>query len=283
MRSLLFVPAHKIDYLNKLKKNNYPDAIALDLEDAVPTSKKKVGIKKICSLFNKTKNFDYQVYIRIDAEDKALDKTVKKIIHKKLTGIILPKINTPQDVINFEKKINNAEINKKIKKKLKLFILVETTKAVLNLEKIALSSKRIGGLIFGEEDLTNDLNHLSLRENPNSNYIKSKINLVAKSNNLIAIETPYLYPKNAKGLKEHIKLSLKFCFDGLLLIHSNQIKITNNLYKPNIKDYEASKKILSSNKSNKYEGQNISLLRGKLVGPPMIKRAKKIILNFLKK
>ena len=78
-------------------------------------------------------------------------------------------------------------------------------------------------------------------------------------------------------------MSKKFCFDGLLLIHSNQIKMANNLYKPNIEDYKVSKKIVSSNKSSKYEGQNISLLKGKLVGPPMIKRAKKIIINYNKK
>ena len=32
MRSLLFIPAHKINYVDKLKKNSYPDAIAFDLD-----------------------------------------------------------------------------------------------------------------------------------------------------------------------------------------------------------------------------------------------------------
>jgi citrate lyase beta subunit len=147
---------------------------------------------------------------------------------------------------------------------------------------IATSSRRIKGLMFGEEDLMNDLNHLSFKNNPNTDFIRTKINLVAKSNNLISIDTPYLYPKNITGLKKYIAMSKKFCFDGLLLIHPNQIKIANNLYKPNIQDYRASKKITSSNKSKKYQGQNISILKGKLVGPPMVKRAKKIIINYNK-
>lgn len=283
MRSLLFIPAHKINYVNKLKKNSYPDAIAFDLEDSVPKNKKEDGATKIQNYFNKINNFDNQIYIRIDIEDKKLYKTLKKIVHRKLTGIILPKINNRNDILNFEKKIKNIEVKKKIKKKIIFFILIETSKAVLNLEMIATSSSRIKGLIFGEEDLMNDLNHLSFKENPNTDFIRTKINLVSKSNNLISIDTPYLYPKNITGLKKYITMSKKFCFDGLLLIHSNQIKMANNLYKPNIEDYKVSKKIVSSNKSNKYEGQNISVLKGKLVGPPMIKRAKKIIINYNKK
>lgn len=283
MRSLLFIPAHKTHYVHKLKKKNYPDAIAFDLEDSLPPNKKRDGVIKILNFFNEIENNENQIYIRIDVEDKEIDKTLKKIIHKKLTGIILPKINNANQVLAFEKKIKNIETKKKIKKKINIFILIETSNAVLNLEKIATSSKRITGLIFGEEDLMNDMNHLSFKENPNTNFIKSKINLVTKSNNLISIDTPYLYLKNKSGLKRHIKSSKKFCFDGLLLIHPNQIEITNKLYKPGIEDYNTSKKIISSNRLNKYEGQNISVLKGKLVGPPMIKRAKKIISNYNKR
>ena len=283
MRSLLFIPAHKISYIDNLSKNNYPDAIAIDLEDSVPTNKKKEGTLKILDFFKKKNSFKKKIYIRVDAEDKEIDKTLKKIIDNKLTGIILPKINDLKEVLYFEEKIKKIELKKKLKKKIQFLILIETCKAVLNLESIALSSKRIKGLIFGAEDLMNDMNYLDLKENPNTNFIKSRINLVAKANNLISIDTPYLYPKNITGLKKYITMSKKFCFDCLLLIHSNQIKMANNLYKPNIEDYKVSKKIVSSNKSSKYEGQNISLLKGKLVGPPMIKRAKKIIINYNKK
>lgn len=282
MRSLLFIPAHKINYLDKLKKNSYPDAIAFDLEDSVPKNKKEDGEKKIQNYFKNINNFNNQIYVRIDIENKKLDKTLKKIIHKKLTGIILPKINDSKDILDFEKKIKSIEVKKQIKKKTNFFILIETCKAIINLEMIATSSRRIKGLIFGEEDLMNDLNHLSFKDNPNTDFIRTKINLVAKSNNLISIDTPYLYPKNITGLKKYIMMSKKFCFDGLLLIHSNQIKIANNLYKPNIQDYRTSKKIISSNKPKKYQEQNISILKGKLVGPPMVKRAKKIIINYNK-
>ena len=40
IKSMLFVPAHKENFLNKLDKLT-SDAVVIDLEDAVPTNKKK--------------------------------------------------------------------------------------------------------------------------------------------------------------------------------------------------------------------------------------------------
>ena len=61
MRSLLFIPAHKISYIDNLSKNNYPDAIAIDLEDSVPTNKKKEGTLKILDFFKKKNSFKKKI------------------------------------------------------------------------------------------------------------------------------------------------------------------------------------------------------------------------------
>ena len=71
-------------------------------------------------------------------------------------------------------------------------------------------------------------------------------------------------------------------YSGLLLIHPKQIILSNKFYMPSIKDIKIANQIINSNKSKKYEGQNISVLNNKLIGPPMIKRAEKI-LNLYKK
>ena len=65
-------------------------------------------------------------------------------------------------------------------------------------------------------------------------------------------------------------------YSGLLLIHPKQIILSNKFYMPSIKDIKIANQIINSNKSKKYEGQNISVLKNKLIGPPMIKRAEKI-------
>ncbi len=91
-----------------------------------------------------------------------------------------------------------------------------------------------------------------------------------------------MYLKNKKGLKKHILNSINLGYSGLLLIHPSQVETSNKYFYPLKKDLVIANDIIKSNKSRKYEGQNISVLKNKLVGPPMIKRAQKIV-NRVKK
>ena len=46
LRSLLFIPSHKIRFVDSVLKKN-PDAICFDLEDALPDNKKKFGLRSL--------------------------------------------------------------------------------------------------------------------------------------------------------------------------------------------------------------------------------------------
>ena len=126
------------------------------------------------------------------------------------------------------------------------------------------------------------MNNINFSNKLNNDYAKNIIPIVAKANKIHAIFTPYLHLNNPTGLKKHILESIMFGYSGLLLIHPNQLILSNKLYMPSIKDVKIANQIINSNKSQKYEGQNISVLNNKLIGPPMIKRAEKI-LNLYKK
>ena len=102
---------------------------------------------------------------------------------------------------------------------------------------------------------------------------------MAKSKNIDAIYTPYLVINDEIGLRKHILKSVKKGYSGLLLVHPKQINLANKYYSPSKKDFLIARKIINSNKFGKYEGQNISILKKKLVGPPMIRRAIKILKN----
>ena len=52
IKSMLFVPGHKTNFLNKLDPT-ISDVVVLDLEDAVPSKQKSISKKK----FRKNKNF----------------------------------------------------------------------------------------------------------------------------------------------------------------------------------------------------------------------------------
>lgn len=273
IKSMLFVPAHKTNFLNKLDKS-ISDAVVIDLEDAVPTNKKKLARKSLEKI-NKSK-FSKNLFVRINNDPKNLLPDIISSTKAKIDSYVFPKIDSSNDVKFIEKKIKKYS---KLKK-LNFFILIESSKAIINLKEICTSSKNIKGLIFGAEDFLNNLNILEFYDDTNIDFPRALIPIYANAFNLNCIDTPYLNLTNLNKFKSHLKKSKNLGYTGLLNIHPKQCKLTNQNYSPSKENYNIAKRILNSNKSQRYQNQNISVLKNKLVGPPLIKRAKKIVDYF---
>tara|TARA_Y100000591_G_C21749433_1_gene653878 strand:+ start:190 stop:1035 length:846 start_codon:yes stop_codon:yes gene_type:complete len=277
-RSLLFIPGHKLEYIYKIKKF-VPDIIVIDFEDAVPKNKKHIALKKYLDFIKVKKNLNSKLFLRLDYEENKLPKNLYQYFNKKLNGMILPKIKDEKEIIKLHRLININQKKKKVNKNFKISLLIETPEAVLNLRNIVNSSNKIDFIIYGEEDYHSEINCINFENELENSYAEDYIALVAKSKNIDAIYTPYLNINNQIGLKRHILKSVKKGYSGLLLVHPKQIDLANKYYSPSKQDFLIAKKIINSNKSGKYEGQNISILKKKLVGPPMIRRAIKILEN----
>ena len=273
IRSVLFIPGHKESFLDNLN-DKIPDAIVVDLEDAVPLKKKNVARKNLEKI--KRNNLKTNFFVRINNDKKNILKDIISCSKANVDSFIFPKINSANDIKTIEKKIKK---NSKFKK-FNFFVLIESAKALINLKEICESSENIKGLMFGAEDFLNDINILEFYEDTNIDFPRALLPLYAHSYKLNCIDTPYLNLTNRKKFDQHLKTSKSLGYTGILNIHPNQCQLSNNNYSPSNRDYKIAKKIISSNKSQKYQNQNISVLKNKLVGPPLIKRAKKIIAYY---
>ena len=277
-RSLLFIPGHKLEYIYKIKKF-VSDIIVIDFEDSVPINEKIIAFKKYLNFIKDNKKINSKLFLRLDYKGNKLPKNFYQYLNKKLNGIILPKIKDEKEIIKLHKLINIYQKKKKISTNFKISLLIETPEAVINLKKIVNSSNKIDFIIYGEEDYHSEINCINFENKLENSYAEDFIALVAKSKNIDAIYTPYLVINDEKGLRKHILKSVKKGYSGLLLVHPKQINLANKYYSPSKKDFLIARKIINSNKFGKYEGQNISILKKKLVGPPMIRRAIKILKN----
>lgn len=273
IRSLLFVPGHKKDFLKNLS-NIEADAFAIDLEDAVPTNKKENARSNLHYI--KRSKLLKEIFVRINYDKENLIPDIISCNKAGIKNFIFPKINSKKD-INFIQKLFSKYLKNK---NYNIMILIESSKAIINLKEICSSSKKISGLIFGAEDYLNDINILEFYNNTNIDYPRSIIPLYAHAFNLNCIDTPYLNLKDKNKFKQHLANSKSLGYTGILNIHPNQCAKTNKNYAPTKADFKIAKRIVSSNKMRKYQNQNISVLKNKLVGPPLIKRAKKIINYF---
>ncbi|MBO5388799.1 MAG: CoA ester lyase [Lachnospiraceae bacterium] len=278
LRSLLFVPAYNKKFLDSSMKQN-ADALIFDLEDSVPYEY-KAQARVVLKDFLNTEDFtNKQIFIRLNpVESDLLLEDLKYVVHKNVTGFVLSKIYTAEDIEYYENLISELEKQNKMDENKFVFLpLIETTSAVLDVYNIARASTRIVGLAFGGEDFLNDLQGLHGEPPIAFDYPRAKIALAARAAGVLPIDTPYLDLHDDDGYISEEKVSFEMGFAGCLLIHPSQIELANKIFVPTEEEIQRSREIFEAIKEAEKNGSGVAMLNGKMIGPPMRKRAQKVL------
>ena len=234
MRSLLFVPAHREDLIEKALKSE-ADILIFDLEDSCPEKFHEQGMLNIMKYECKKKLVRVRNYYdRHDLEDFC-------------DNFIMPKYESP--VIQ-----------------IRPFGLIETATGVLNSGNLAHYCE---GLIFGNEDYLADTGCSDY------SFARGMIVNAAKAAGVLAIDSVYI--KIGKELNFMIRCETSYSdgFDGTLCLTPEQARIANQCYMPDENEHAHALKVLDA-------PEGVTMVDGQIIGPPMIKRAKKIISKYEK-
>ncbi len=277
LRTMTFVPAYMTKFLDKAIKFN-SDALILDLEDSVPEAFKedaRINIKKYLD----KKAFSQQIYIRLNSLDSGmLTKDLRYALHENTYGFMFTKAVDEKDISYFDKLLTQLEKDNNFPiGKFKICPLIETGSAVLRAYQIAKASTRVNALAFGGEDYLTDLDGLHKEHGTSLLVPRSLIVIAARSAKIEAIDTPYLNIGDNKGFKKEVSLARELGFSGTLIIHPNQIDLANTAFSPSEEEVKEARKIIKAIEESKKKGLGVTLLDGKLIGPPMQLRAEALI------
>lgn len=277
LRSATFVPGYTRKFLEKAVGFK-SDALLLDLEDSVPDSYKEEARRKIREFLEESR-FSQQVFIRVnDIDSGLLTKDLESTLHENTEGFMFTKVQDERDIIYFDKLLTQMEQDNGFKKgKFKMLPLIETGSAVLRAHQIATASSRVVGLAFGGEDYLTDLDGLHKEHGTSLLVPRSLIVIAARSAHIDALDTPFLDIRNTDGFRKEVEQARELGFSGQLLLHPTQIDIANEIFSPSEEEILAARRIVEAIKESSEKGQGTTLLDGKLVGPPMLKRAQKVL------
>lgn len=278
LRSLLFVPAYRKKFIDSALKCD-ADALIIDLEDAVP-SEYKADARVILKEYILGGAFqDRTVFVRLNSiESKMLFEDIETVLNEDIDGVMLTKIYSEDDMIYYDKLFTQFEEEKGLEQgHFKFLPLIETTSAVLNVFSIAKASKRTIAVCFGGEDYLNDL--VGLHKNPprSFDYPRAQIAVAARAAGILPIDTPYLALSDEEGFIQEEKVSFEMGYAGALLIHPKQIPLAHKCFVPEEEEIERSKQIVNAIEEAKKTGSGVTMLNGKMIGPPMRKRAEKVL------
>jgi citrate lyase subunit beta/citryl-CoA lyase len=280
-RSLIFVPSNSRRFIDKAKTLN-ADIICFDLEDSVPVNEKTVAREIIVQTLKRRTDYKTNVYIRINSFDSGMAfSDLKEIIQNGVDGIVIPKVNDEDEVVDIIRFISILEDERGIKKgSIKLMPSIETAKGVVNAYFIAKADQRVNALIFGVFDFLYDMG-LDYAENDGIEYIyaRGKIPVDAKAAGVAAIDAIWQNVDDTNGLTKDARVAKRLGYSGKSIIHPCQIDPVHKIFIPTKNEIEWAKKVIEAlgETMERGSGRGAVKLEGKMIDAVHYKQAKAIL------
>ena len=270
-RSFIFCPGNKPDMIPKAM-NSGADMVCIDLEDAIIPEHKDISRSSTIRAFEDISVPNgVETLIRInDVNSKDGKEDIKAILESVNTasGLMLPKIQNVNEIIDLEKQIKLANKN------LNLHIIIETNKGLENAWNIAQSSPLIKSLLFGGVDMSADLgcngDWMSLL------YARSRVVHAAAGAGIDSIDVPFLDLEDMEGMMQEAQKSKNLGFSGKGSIHPKQIASLNKVFTPSESEVEYANKVI---KAFNEAADGLVVVDGKLIEKPVLRTALKTIAN----
>jgi citrate lyase subunit beta/citryl-CoA lyase len=277
VRTAVFVPGYLDRFLLKAKTFD-ADALILDLEDAVPHAYKadaRVNIRRYLD----AGAFKQPVFVRVNAMDTGLlTMDMEATLTPNTSGFMFTKVRDERDIIYLDRMLAQYEHDGGFTVgQFKMFPLIEMGSAVMRAYQIAMASERVIGLAFGAEDYLTDLDGLHKDHGTSLVVPRSLIVIAARSAGIDAVDTPYLAVHDASGFRKEVEQARELGFSGQLILHPSQIAIANDVFTPSAEEIAEANRVIAAIEESRKAGQEVALLDGQLIGPPMMKRAQMLL------
>jgi citrate lyase subunit beta/citryl-CoA lyase len=252
------------------------DGIILDLEDSVTLCKKDEARILVRNALRQVDFKSAERMVRINSGDMGM-QDLNSVLPHNVNLILVPKCETTDQILNVNSEISRIRTERKIKNPVFLMPVIESALGIENAFEIARSAENIVALAIGLEDFTADLGVPRTAEGKESLYARSRLVIAAKAAGIQPIDSVFSDVGDMEGLKENVMISKAFGFEGMGCIHPAQVPVVNDGFTPDETEIEKSKKIVIAFKEAQQKGLGVAALGSKMIDPPVVARAQKII------
>jgi citrate lyase subunit beta/citryl-CoA lyase len=280
-RSWMFVPGHRQKMVDKALGLN-ADAIMLDIEDGVAPNEKDTARRQIAEALGRGREPKSPArFVRINAIGHArMRADVEAVVRSGLDGLVLPKVETADDIRQVESFLSEREPTLKMARGgVQLLVAIESPRGLLNAPAVAASSPRIVGLMFGAEDYGREMGLPTKREGEAQDliYARSALAVAAASAHVQAVDGVWVDLKDPDGLARFARQSRRLGFSGMSLIHPSQIDPINATFSPTTEEIEYAKQVLQAFEEANARGDGSIALGGQLIDRPFVERARRTL------
>ncbi len=264
-RSVLYMPGSNARALEKAK-TIAADALILDLEDAVAPEAKETARGQVCGAVEAGGYGHRELVIRINGLDTpwgAADLAAAAAVAP--DAVLLPKPGTGADIVRASEALAKAGAPEKTR----LWAMIETPLAILNLSDIAAAARRPGSrlacFVLGTNDLVKETRaDLSVNRRPALYWLSASVT-AARAYGLDVLDGVYNNFKDAEGFRRECVHGRRLGFDGKTLIHPDQVAMANQVFAPPDAEVAFARKIIAAFALPESKGKGVITVEGRMV------------------
>lgn len=237
LRSVLFVPGNKEDWIRKAPKYG-ADALILDLEDSVPPQEKDAARQVVAKMIDELGDAGQTLFVRVNPlESGVTGYDLEAVASPNLYGITLPKVQCAADVVEvdvllrfFERKAG-MDIGS-------IFIDpgLETAQGIRSAYEIATASDRIahmGGSGGKDGDTARSIGYQWTPQGIETLFIRSKVLVDSRAAGVqFPISGGWFDIRDLDGLRAYATELKRLGYNGMSLIHPYHVPIVNEVFTP---------------------------------------------------
>jgi|SRR5579864_149118 len=274
-RSRLYVPGSEPKYFINAALHG-SDGVILDLEDSVHVSEKDAARLLVRNALRAVDFLGCERMVRINQIPLGLED-LDEIVPESPDLILIPKVESPQQVIEVDRRIAEIKGDYGMTRPIWLMPIVESALGIENAFSIATASPQIVALTIGLEDYTADLGVIKTLAGNESLYARQRVVNAARAAGIQTIDSVFSDVSDQEGLRAWALNSRALGFEGMGCVHPTQIPVIHEAFAPSAAEVERARKIGAAYDEAQKKGLGVVSLGSKMIDPPVVKRAVKVM------
>jgi len=270
-RSMLYVPASNARAMEKVAALPV-DAVILDLEDAVAPEAKARARAAAAQALSSGLFARKRVILRVNGFDAGgqeawLAHDLAMLAPLAPAGFLFPKISAAEEAIRAQDLLAHHDVPDAVR----LWLMIETPRAILNLDAIAATRRdgagRLEGLVVGTNDLAKEMR---IGVTPGRLALLTALSMSVMAGVFGGIT-------DAAGFEAEALQGKSLGFDGKSLVHPSQIEPANRFFSPSEEELAEARAIVAAFETPENVGKGVLSVKGRMAERLHYEIARKVV------
>ena len=261
MRSLLFAGATRPDLVAKLPRSG-PDAVVIDLEDAVPADAKDQARGMLADLVGLVAAVP--AYVRVNSAASAwFAADLAAVAALPLAGVVVPKAEARADL----ERVRDA-----VGADVAIVAGLESALGVAHADAILAAEPALA--YFGAEDYIADLGGRRTPGGDEVLYARSRVALAARIAGVTALDQVVVDVRDPDAFERDAQAGRAIGYRGKLCIHPDQVPIANRVFGATAEEVDHARRMLAAWEASAAKGVAAVEFEGAMVDEPALRMAR---------